>query len=110
MTHGGSPRADFAECREIAEQVAGLGAWSHDLRHQQLHWSPGACRIFGIAADAPPPGPAEFDAALTEADRARWHDALHAAVHDGRQIKIAFRYRQPAGDTVWVRIALRPRF
>jgi diguanylate cyclase (GGDEF)-like protein/PAS domain S-box-containing protein len=107
---GSTARGDFAECREVAELVAGLGAWSHDLRRQLLRWSPGACRIFGIAADAQPPSPSEFADRIPEADRERWLEALRAAVREERELKIEFRYRRPDDRSVWVRASLRPRF
>ncbi|HRO61726.1 MAG TPA: EAL domain-containing protein, partial [Burkholderiaceae bacterium] len=94
--------------QQIAERLAGLGAWVHDLGDKRLHWSEGAFRLFGIDPMAGEPAPEAFISSIDAADRQRWCDGLQRAVGEGRELKTEFRFRRPDGRLVWIRAALRP--
>jgi len=105
---GASPDQAMPERERVAERLAGLGSWVHELRDNRLHWSEGAFRIFGIAAAGGEPAPRDFLAAIDPADRQRWRDTLRRAVHEGQEMKVEFRYLRPDGQLAWIRMALRP--
>jgi len=103
-----SLRSTLGDREAIAERLAGLGSWVHDLRGNSLHWSEGAFRLFGIDPTAGEPAPRTFFDSIDTADRQRWRDALRRAVKEGREMRAEFRFHRPDGQTVWVRTALRP--
>ncbi len=92
----------------IAERLAGLGAWVHELHDNTLHWSRGSFCVFGIEPAAGEPAPKDFLEAVDPHDRQRWRDGLRRAIRDGHETKAEFRYRRTDGQTIWFRIALRP--
>ena len=69
-----TPGIGIGRQQQIAERLAGLGAWVHDLGDQRLHWSEGAFRLFGIDPMAGEPAPEAFVSAIDAADRQRWCD------------------------------------
>ncbi|MCM5569503.1 EAL domain-containing protein [Burkholderiaceae bacterium FT117] len=102
-------RATEPQDREqVAERLAGLGSWVHELRDNRLRWSDGTFRLFGVEPSAGEPSPRDFFAAIEAADRQRWREALRKAVREGQEMKVEFRYRRPDGQVVWIRMALRP--
>ncbi|MFA7665566.1 MAG: EAL domain-containing protein [Burkholderiaceae bacterium] len=94
--------------RQETEQLAGIGAWVHDLRNNQLSWSAGSFRIFGHDPAGGPPRLSVFAAAIAGRDRELWRASLRQAVHERQEMKLEFRYRRPDGQPAWVRMVLQP--
>ena len=105
---GSAPAGAMPERERVAERLAGLGSWVHELRDNRLRWSEGSFRVFGVAMADGEPAPRDFLARVDPADRQRWRDTLRRAVREGQEMKVEFRYLRPDGQLVWIRMALRP--
>lgn len=99
---------NLGDRQEAAEQLAALGSWVHDLRHNSLHWSDGAFRLFGIEPSAGAPAPPEFLSHIHANDQERWREVHRHALRSGREARVEFRWMRPNRDLVWVRSVARP--
>ncbi|MBN9460749.1 MAG: EAL domain-containing protein [Burkholderiales bacterium] len=95
------------ERNDAAENLAALGSWVHDLRHNTLQLSAGALRLFGIDPAAGVPPPPEFLAHIHPNDQPRWQQAHRASMRDGREARVEFRWIRPNREVVWVRSVAR---
>ncbi len=92
----------------MAETMAGLGIWVHDLEQQRLHWSEGAFRLFGIDPAVGEPSPRGFLICVHPDDQSRWQDAHRRGIRQGREVRIEYRYVRNGRETIWVRSVARP--
>ena len=89
---------------EEAQRIAGLGNWSFDRARGRGFWSKECARIFGLDAAAPMPTYKEFSRRVHKEDRIQVKDRTEAAVHDGKDFEIEFRWRLDDGSTRWMRV------
>lgn len=88
---------------DTAEQVAGQGSWSWDLATDQITWSPGLFRIYGlepswtIAHD-------KFLAMVHPDDRPGLAKAMMDVARSPGRILSEYRLTRPDGQTRWFRV------
>ena len=81
----------------MAQRIANLGYWTHDLQTGDLVWSPETRRIFGwpeaeaVTYDA-------FMEAVHPDDRERLRAAQKAALTGEDQLDLEYRIRRPSGE------------
>jgi len=86
-----------------AQEVAHVGSWHLDLRHNQLTWSDEVYRIFGLEPGA---FGATFEAFLARVhpeDRGGVQRAYESAVRDGTRYELVHRVVRPDGEIRVVR-------
>jgi PAS domain-containing protein len=88
---------------QVAEDLAAIGTWEHDLDTEQLWFSVGALKLFGMAPDAMMPSLKGFLISVHPEDQVRWSEAHRRAVRQAAEAKLEYRYKQPDGETIWVR-------
>lgn len=88
---------------EEAERVANVGHWIHDLHTDELRWSSGMYRIFGLDPDGGAPGPDSLLALVHPEDRPGVREAMDAVRH-GTPLDVTHRIVQPSGATRWVNL------
>src|ERR1700733_13287067 len=84
-----------------AEEVAHVGSWIWDATTDQITWSMGSHRIFGIA----PGSELVLDSALRFVhpdDRLRIEEHLRAALEEDQPYLVEFRVVRPDGTERWV--------
>jgi len=93
-------RASEAMLRET-QRIAGLGAWTWDLRTNSAQWSDGLCQIFGIAPSSllTNAGQVFLDAVHPD-DRARVSEISRAAVVAQRPFEVDYRVVRPDGEVI----------
>jgi len=93
---------------EEAQRVAGLGNWSFDRSNGEGQWSKECFRIFGAPLQNRLPTYRELSKQVHKDDRIDLKDRIEAAVHDGKDYEIEFRYLLPSGETRWLRVNGQP--
>ncbi|MBN9426693.1 MAG: EAL domain-containing protein [Burkholderiales bacterium] len=93
---------------EASENLASIGSWVHDQRHNTMYWSPGAFRLFGIDPASGVPPPPEFLQRIHPNDLQRWRDVHRRALRGDHELRIEYRWVKPSGDVIWVRSIGRP--
>lgn len=88
---------------EEAQRITSLGNWSFNRATGLGQWSKECLRIFGKSVAAPMPGFREFTRQVHPDDRVDLRDRVEAALHDGKDFEIEFRYLLPS-ETRWVRV------
>ena len=81
-----------------AQAIAHLGSWEWDLKTNQGLWSAECYRIFGVDATAFELTYDQVAQYIHPGDRARFREALAAAVHRGTEFKDDFRIVRPSGE------------
>ncbi len=86
-----------------AMAIAGIGAWSCDLKDERLSWTSGVHRIFGLA-----PG-SDIDrrdilALYTEESRDRLEQLRRQTIARGTLLAVDAKIRRPDGEIRWLRI------
>ncbi len=92
----------------MAEQMAGLGIWVHDLVNRRLQWSEGAFKLFGIDQANGEPSPRGFLICVHPDDQSRWQDSHRRGIRSGREVRIEYRYVRQGRETIWIRSIARP--
>lgn len=90
---------------EEAQRIAGLGNWTFDRQRRKGIWSKECARIFGLHMAAPMPTYKELSRQVHREDRVQVKDRTEAALHDGKDFEIEFRWTMTDGSTRWVRVA-----
>jgi diguanylate cyclase (GGDEF)-like protein/PAS domain S-box-containing protein len=91
-----------------AQRIAGLGNWSFDRPGHKGIWSAECFRIFGLPPSAPMPTYKELTRQVHPVDRAILKNGFAAAIQDGKDFEIEFRFLLPDGGTHWVRVQGQP--
>ncbi|MGH7419128.1 MAG: PAS domain S-box protein, partial [Candidatus Rokuibacteriota bacterium] len=85
----------------IAQSIARMGSWDHDLEKGDLMWSEETCRIFGL-----PPGepvtPAKFWSVIHPEDSDRVRAASEEARRTGKPYRVEHRIVRPDGSERFV--------
>ncbi|HSY26739.1 MAG TPA: PAS domain-containing protein, partial [Burkholderiaceae bacterium] len=89
---------------EDAQRIAGLGNWSFDRPRRKGLWSKECARIFGLDPTIPMPTYKELSRRMHKEDRVQVKDRAEAALHDGKDFELEFRWLLDAGVTRWVRV------
>jgi PAS domain S-box-containing protein len=92
--------ADLREREErlqVAQRIANLGYWTHDLQTGELVWSRETRRIFGWPEAKAVTYDAFMDAVHPD-DRERLRAAQDAVLEEGRRLDIEYRIRRPSGE------------
>lgn len=89
---------------EEAQRIAKLGNWSFDRRTRTTHWSKECFRIFGLDAEAEIPNFKEISRHVHPDDRIQIKDRAEAALHDGREFELEFRWQLPSNGVSWIRV------
>ncbi len=89
---------------EEAQRIAGLGNWSFDRPRSKGMWSKECARIFGLNPAQPVPTYRSLSRRVHKEDRIQVKDRAEAALHDGRDFELEFRWMLDAGATRWVRV------
>jgi PAS domain S-box-containing protein len=92
----------------LAQQSAGAGTWTWDLRTGELEWSPELFRMFGLDPDSAA-SIETWRAALLAEDAAETEARLMAAVRDREQLTVEYRIVRPDGKVRWLQCSSRPR-
>jgi diguanylate cyclase (GGDEF)-like protein/PAS domain S-box-containing protein len=86
-----------------AQRIAGLGNWSYDRIKRSGEWSDECFRIFGIDPSLPIPSYRELSRQVYKDDRIQVKDRTDAALHDGKDYEMEFRFVLPNGEIRWIR-------
>jgi len=89
---------------EEAQRIAGLGNWSFDRPRRKGLWSKECARIFDLNPAMPVPTYKELSRRVHREDRVQVKDRAEAALHDGKDFELEFRWLLDAGVTRWVRV------
>ncbi|MDF3035974.1 MAG: hypothetical protein K0S28_1248 [Paucimonas sp.] len=109
-----SQRASSQEVEELyqrieeSQRIAGLGNWSFDRINGKGHWSKECFHIFGLESSIRMPTYRELSKRVHRDDRIDLKDRVEAAVHDGKNFEIEFRYLLPDNETRWLRVNGHP--
>lgn len=93
----------------FALEAGRLGAWTLDLRTEELVTSPTCRTNFGRHADAPF-SYAELRASVHPDDQPRMAAAVQDSIAGGTDYDIEYRVITPAGETRWIHIRARPSY
>jgi PAS domain S-box-containing protein len=88
---------------ELVLASSGTGFWEWDMSSGRLDWSEAIYRQHGIDPAEDPPDYETYLGTIHEADRARFGEAISAAVADEGQFDLEFRIRWPDGSIHWTR-------
>ena len=83
------------------EQLAGVGGWQMDLSSRQVRWSQEALRLLGFRADEQVTLE-QVAAMMSEDDRQRQVQAIHAAVQFAQGWDLELALQLPDGSHKWV--------
>ena len=89
---------------EEAQRIAGLGNWSFDRPRRKGIWSKECARIFGLNPALPVPTYKQLSRRVHKEDRVQVKDRAEAALHDGKDFELEFRWLLDDGATRWVRV------
>jgi len=89
---------------EEAQRIAGLGNWTFDRVRGKGIWSKECARILGLNTAAPIPTYKQLSRRVHREDRVQVKDRTEAALHDGKDFEIEFRWLLTDGSTRWVRV------
>lgn len=89
---------------EEAQRIAGLGNWSFDRPRRKGIWSKECARIFGLNPASPVPTYKTLSRRVHKEDRIQVKDRAEAALHDGKDFELEFRWLLDGGATRWVRV------
>ena len=89
---------------EDAQRIAGLGNWTFDRPSGQGKWSKECAHIFNLDPTAPMPTYKELSRRVHREDRVHVKDRAEAALHDGKDFEIEFRWLLGGGATRWIRV------
>lgn len=93
---------------EEAQRITGLGNWSFDRVTGIGQWSTECLRIFGQEPQFVMPTYRQFCRQVHRDDRIDLKDRVEAALHDGKDFEIEFRYLLPDNEMHWVRAIGEP--
>ncbi|HEX2894494.1 MAG TPA: PAS domain-containing protein [Marmoricola sp.] len=90
-----------------AQAIARIGSWEYDVNRHQATWSPELFALLGVDAETYVPGPANFLAAIVDADRDMVEREWNRLTRDVDRIDLETRVRRPDGSVRWVRMLAR---
>jgi diguanylate cyclase (GGDEF)-like protein/PAS domain S-box-containing protein len=91
-----------------AQRIAGLGNWSYDRTTRVTEWSSECFRIFGLDPSVSVPSYRELSRQVYKDDRIQVKDRADAALHDGKDYEMEFRFVLPSGEIRWIRAIGQP--
>ncbi|MGZ3253967.1 MAG: PAS domain-containing protein, partial [Burkholderiaceae bacterium] len=91
-----------------AQRIAGLGNWSYDRVARSGEWSDECSRIFGVDPSLPIPSYRELSRQVYKDDRIQVKDRTDAALHDGKDYEMEFRFVLPNDEIRWIRAICHP--
>jgi diguanylate cyclase (GGDEF)-like protein len=91
----------------VAEDLGNLGSWVFDIESDQMYWSLGTHRLFGVEAALGPPSMRGFVICVHPDDQERWQQVHKRAAKHGTEARIEYRYVKNGSDLIWVRSVAR---
>lgn len=91
-------REDFNRLRtwiELAEQIANLGAWEHDLKNDKLYWSDETYRILGYEPGEVEPSYKHFMRRVHPEDKERIAQAFFKSLEEQESYHVIYRLQLP---------------
>jgi PAS domain S-box-containing protein len=85
-----------------AEQIAPFGVWEWEITRNQVRWSDGLYRIYGITPEQFPATYEGYLARVHPDDRARIHNAVQAAYRAQAPFEFTERVVRPSGEVRWL--------
>lgn len=85
-----------------AEQIAPFGVWEWEITRNQVRWSDGLYRIYGLRREEFPATYEGYLARVHPDDRARVHNAVQAAYRAQAPFDFTERVVRPSGEVRWL--------
>jgi PAS domain S-box-containing protein len=85
-----------------AQRVAHVGSWDLNVATGDLYWSDETYRIYGFKPQEFKPTFEKFSSILYPEDKERVRQSVDAALRDGPDYDIDFRFVRPEGEIAWV--------